>query len=244
MRFVTLLFVGLASSSSPAADLLFTNEQLLEFQPRYRQADCFVKLEVAAADVEQVGRINEYSLYRAVVSARNRIAPDVLLPSITFNREVVGGLFVYFGRLHYATQCERRFEITEKIRHSLIGLNGIDVRILPDALAEEALVEPMNMGFWVDSPNYDPQLWSLLQRMWKGDPQALLTLGERSLAEGNFEGAFQSFGVAAMRLPEGSDRVRAIAGRDRAWEKIPPEHRERARESVKQNEKSLPRWPK
>ncbi len=227
------------------AELPFTQREILEFDARYRQAECFVKLEAVITDRARTPDLNERSLRSAIIDTRRREVPDILLPSVNLVPfdwesaiEVRRGYFAY---LHYATACERRFEATEKIVRTINRLiKGISFRFLHDAPAAESGAADIDLPFWTDKPSYEPDIWPIMHGVWKGQPAAMLALGERMAAEKEYMGAFRMFALAAERLPDGPDRSRATAGRDRAWAEIPPDRRDRAIAALDQNRKELP----
>ncbi len=196
-----------------------------DFQPQYPRTECLVGVDIL---VGQAAREPAVWPFNEIL---REVEPNVFLPSARVLSHGEG----YRAYLQYATDCERRVEITQLLVRTFEARHrGIRLVVLADPV--EPGPDTLDArGFWTDDPDYDPERWRLLRRAMHGDADALLILGNDSLSKGDFDAAYQALGLAADRLPEGPSRELARAGRDRALEGIDPEYRDRARAALAKN---------
>lgn len=220
-------------SDSPPLDLTASERyHALHFVPRYKEADCIVRLKYSFNGPEI-----RFVRYDLVLGFRRYFAQNE--PSaFFFSQHALEADEKGIIYLIYVDSCPRRFELTRAAAR-FVEAKEPRYKIIVDDKQIKEWPAKSNTGLWIDNPDYDPEYWLQRKKAMRGEGEAFFRVAEYDEKKGDLFAAFLNYGLAVEYLPDGPLREMAMKRKEENQNALTPEKRSFSDEALEQNIKKL-----
>lgn len=206
---------------------------ILHFIPRFKQTDCMVRLKYSFS-----GAAKNSSQFHLDLGFRHYFSENE--PSAFFYSQHAleagqEGIVYYI----FIDSCPRRFEMLHNAARFVESKDPHYTIIVDDKPVTKWPTESNDIGFWIDSPQYDPEYWRLFKKALQGDGEAMFHLAGYDHEAVTPPKAYISYAMAVDRLPEGPLRDLAIKRREESWLAVPLDKRDMTRNGLEHDRKKL-----